>query len=217
MGPPFAHVVEDDEALRQIYRPAHPVVQAKKIDRLDDGCRSVIAACPLVVLATADASGHCDVSPRGGPPGFVTVLDDHRLAIPDLGGNNLLDSATNLLSNPQIAMMFVLPGREETLRVEGRAWLTTDPEVLDATTPELRRPKMAIGVEVRQAFIHCAKALRRAQVWDPTTWQPDAATSAAEMLTVHTGLDATPQQVHDDLEAGYREQLASERAQPGER
>jgi PPOX class probable FMN-dependent enzyme len=152
------------------------------------------------------------VSPRGGPPGFVQVIDEHRLAIPDLNGNNLLDTITNIVANPHVGLLFVLPGRDETLRVNGRAWLTTDDVVLDGFTAELKRPKAAIGVAVEQAFVHCAKSFRRGRVWDPASWVPDAAPSAAELLTCHVELEATPEQVAADLEIGYAHDLAADRA-----
>jgi len=215
MATPFRNVISDEATLRELYPPAHALVQRKKITAIDEGCRQIIAVCPLVMVATSDAAGTCDVSPRGGPPGFVAVLDEHHLAIPDLPGNNLIETLTNLVTNPHVGLLFVLPGREETLRVAGRAWLTTDDEVLDAITPELRRPKAAIGIEVQEAYIHCAKSFRRGRVWEPESWQPDAAPSAAELLTLHCAIDASPEVVAADLEEGYRLGLAEERADGG--
>jgi PPOX class probable FMN-dependent enzyme len=209
--PPFSDLITTTEALRTLYRDASELVERKKIDHLDGGCRRVIAVSPLVLVGTSDADGRCDVSPRGGPPGFVQVLDDHRLAIPDLNGNNLLDSITNVIDNPHVGLLFVQPGRDETLRVEGRAWLTTQADVLDGFTSELKRPKAAIGVAVERAFVHCAKSFRRGQVWDPTTWTPDAAPSVGEMLTEAMNLDIDPQLIDDDLEEGYAAALAAEK------
>lgn len=211
-GVPFEQVITTEDELRALYRQPISLVRRKKIDRLDDGCRAVIAATPLVLIGTAGPDGRCEVSPRGGPAGFVEVLDEQRLAIPDLGGNNLLDSITNILANPHVGLLFVLPGRDETLRINGRAWLTTDDAVLDAFTTELRRPRSAIGVEVADAFVHCAKAFRRGQVWDPDSWRPDAAPSAAELLTGHVELELTAEQLAADLEASYAHDLAAERA-----
>lgn len=209
---PFEQVITTEEELRELYRRPHELVRRKKIGRLDDGCRAVVAAAPLVLIGTSGAEGRCEVSPRGGPAGFVQVLDEGRLAIPDLGGNNLLDSITNVIANPHVGLLFVLPGRDETLRVNGRAWLTTDDAVLDGFTAELRRPKSAIGVAVDDAFVHCAKALRRGQVWVPDSWRPDAAPSAAELLACHVELEWTPQQLAADLEESYARDLAAERA-----
>lgn len=211
-GAPFEHVISTQEEVRELYRHPSDLVRRKKIGRLDDGCRAVIAAAPLVLVATSAPDGACEVSPRGGPPGFVQVLDDHRLAIPDLSGNNLLDSITNIVANPHIGLLFVLPGRDETLRVDGQAWLTTADGVLDGFSAELKRPKAAIGVAVEHAFVHCAKSFRRGQVWDPSTWMPDAAPSAAQLLTCHIELEATPEQLAADLEAAYVRDLSAERA-----
>lgn len=209
---PFDHVITTQDEVRELYRHPSDIVRRKKIGILDDGCRAVIAATPLVLIATASADGRCEVSPRGGPAGFVQVLDEQRLAIPDLSGNNLLDTITNLVDNPHIGLLFVLPGRDETLRVNGRAWLTTDDAVLDGFTAELKRPRAAIGVVVETAFVHCAKSFRRGQVWDPASWTPDAAPSAAELLTCHIQLEVTPDKLAADLEAGYAHDLAAERA-----
>jgi len=209
---PFEHVIDSLEALRELYREPSELVRRKKIARLDDGCRAVIEAAPLVLVATSRPDGGCEVSPRGGPPGFVQVLDEQRIAIPDLSGNNLVDSISNIVCNPHVGLLFVLPGRDETLRVNGRAWLTTDDAVLGGFSAELRRPKAAIGVEVVDAFVHCAKSFRRGQVWDPASWAPDVAPSAAELLTCHIELDATPEQLAANLEKGYAHDLAAERA-----
>jgi len=208
---PFEQVITTEEELRELYRHPHDLVRRKKIARLDDGCRAVIGIAPLVLVATSSPDGRCEVSLRGGPGGFVQVLDDQRLAIPDLGGNNLLDSITNIIANPNVGLLFVLPGREETLRVNGRAWLTTDDAVLGGFTAELRRPKSAIGVEVHDAFVHCAKSFRRGQVWEPETWHPADAPSAAELLTCHIQLELTPDEMATNLEASYVKDLAAER------
>ena len=209
---PFENVISSLEALRELYREPSELVRRKKIARLDDGCRAVIEAAPLVLVGTSRPDGGCEVSPRGGPPGFVQVLDEQRLAIPDLSGNNLVDSISNIVLNPHVGLLFVLPGRDETLRVNGRAWLTIEDAVLDGFTAELRRPKAAIGVEVVDAFVHCAKSFRRGQVWDPASWAPDVAPSAAELLTCHIELDVTPEQLAANLELGYARDLAAERA-----
>jgi PPOX class probable FMN-dependent enzyme len=209
---PFEQVIASEAELRELYRHPHELVRRKKIDHLDEGCRAVIAATPLVLLATSAPDGSCEVSPRGGPPGFVQVIDEHRLAIPDLAGNNLVDSITNIIANPHVGLLFVLPGRDETLRVNGRAWLVTDDDVLSGFTAELKRPKAAIGVAVETAFVHCAKSFRRGRVWDPSSWAPDAAPSAAELLTCHIALEVTPDQLAADLEQGYAHDLAAERA-----
>ena len=140
---------------------------------IDEDCARFIAASPLAVLATADADGRCDASPRGGPPGFTSVLDPGRLAIPDYSGNRRQDSHRNLLSNPYAGLVFFVPGVKETLRVNGRTELSTDPNLLGALTTGGRPPKLALVIEVETAFIHCGKALHRSELWDPSSWPGD--------------------------------------------
>jgi hypothetical protein len=166
--------IDTVEALEALYPAPHPRTVAKKRDRLDDGLRAAIGMSPFVLLATADDAGRCDVTPRGGPPGFVKVLDDHRVALPDLNGNNLLDALRNVVTNPHAGLLFVVPGQSETLRLDGPAHLTTDDDVLDLFVEELRRPALAVVVEVETVFTHCAKAFRRSRLWDPASWtDPD--------------------------------------------
>ncbi|GAA2544707.1 MSMEG_1061 family FMN-dependent PPOX-type flavoprotein [Pseudonocardia hydrocarbonoxydans] len=186
----FAHVLRTPEELAAHYRPASELVARKKIDHVDEGAAALIAASPFVLLATSGADGRCTVSPRGGEPGFVRVLDPHRLAVPDYAGNNLLDSAHHLLANPHVGLMFVLPGRAEILRVEGRAVLTVDDAVLDGAADQGRRPVAAIGVTVESVFVHCAASLRRAGLWEPDTWGRVEAPTTAEVVRGHLAITA---------------------------
>ncbi len=200
---PFDAAVTGETELRRLYRKPHPVVLRKAIDHLDEGARGFIARSPFVVVATAGAQG-ADASPRGGAPGFVHVLDDHRLAFADLAGNNRLDTYRNLLDRPSVGLLFLVPGVGETLRVNGRATLTTDAEVLAAVAIDGRPPRVAIGVDVEACFIHCAKAFRRSGLWDPDTWPvPEDRPSAACILNDHLGLGLDPSVIEADLEAGY--------------
>lgn len=198
---PFAHAVEDHEALRRIYRDAHPLVSAKIIDRIDGGAASFIARAPFVVFATARA-GRVDTSPRGGPAGFVQVLDEHRLAFGDLTGNNLLDSFENLVAEPAVSLIFVIPGLSESLRVAGRATLSTDPELLERTAIDGRLPHVAVGIDVERCFIHCGKAFKRSQLWEPESWPgAEARPSVGQIIIDHTGIQgATAEQVQADLD-----------------
>jgi uncharacterized protein len=162
-----------------------------------------------VLVGTGNADGTCDVSPKGGPPGFVAVLDDRRLAIGDLPGNNRLDSFCNVVTNAHVGLLFLVPGMTETLRVNGRAWVVRDVAVLDACAVHDKRPTVALGVEVADAYIHCAKAFRRANLWEPDEW-PDRSglPSAAAMLRDHVGLHEVPVEVIErDLEESYRKTL----------
>lgn len=204
---PFSDAIVDVEGLSALYREPHELVLRKQIDHVDAAARAFVEASPFVVMATSGPSG-TDASPRGGPPGFVAVLDPHHLAIGDLAGNNRLDTHTNLVQHPQVGLLFLVPGVEETLRVNGRVTLTTDPAVLDAVAVDDRRPPLAIGIDVEECFIHCAKAFRRSRLWETESW-PTAGDrpSAACALRDHVGLDAEPDVIAADLEHGYRATL----------
>ena len=209
----FDATIETEAALRALYRDPSESVRQKKVTRIDDAARRFIEGSPFCLMATADTDGNCDVSPRGGPPGFVRVLDEHRLAIPDLSGNNLLDSLSNVMNNPQAGLLFVIPGRDETLRVEGRACLTTDPTVLARWDGELRRPKVAIGVTVNTIYIHCAKSFRRGRVWDHDSWSElSGAPDVCEVLVDQLAVDVDPATIRELLEAGYERDLTAEKA-----
>lgn len=186
------------EALRAAYRPPGRPALDKQLDHLDEHCRTFIAHTPFVVVATADGSGACDASPRGGPPGFVRVLDDTRLAIPDLSGNNRLDSLGNIVESSGIGLLFLVPGVGETLRVNGRARVERS-EVDGA---------VSVVVEVEEAFIHCAKALRRAALWVPEQW-PDTCDmpSPARMLRDQVAPQTSVEEIAGRLERGYVETL----------
>jgi hypothetical protein len=208
---PFTHVLADEAALREIYRQPSQLVQAKKTDVIDPVTAAFIAASPFCLVATSSAEGRSDVSPRGGPAGFLKVLDDRRIALPDLNGNNLCDSMTNIIESAHCGLLVLLPGKDETLRVNGRAWITIDPDILSLWDGELRQPKAAIGIEVDEVFIHCAKAFRRGGVWEPAAWAALSAPEAVEMLICHANLDTDVATMSAGLEAGYRAQLALDR------
>ena len=152
------------------YREAPQLVWDKEVDRIDRHCRSFIGLSPWATLATADADGFPDVSPRGGDPGFVRVLDEHHLALPDRPGNNRIDSLRNVQVNPSVALMFVVPGIEETLRVYGTATVRAPEEVAADLTEFGRAPKSVLVLEVRRAFFQCAKSLMRSGMWEPARW-----------------------------------------------
>ena len=164
------HRITTTAQLAALYPAPAARTRTKIRDRLDPGTAGLLSASTFVLLATADGDGRCDVSPRGGPAGFVKVLDDHRVAVPDLNGNHLLDSLQNLLANPHAALLVVIPGQDETLRLEGSASVTTAPDVLDLFVGELRRPTTAVVIEVLSVYTHCAKAFRRGGMWDPASW-----------------------------------------------
>jgi PPOX class probable FMN-dependent enzyme len=165
--------IENEATLREIVPDPPQQAWAKEQPLIDEGCAEFIAASPLAVLATADGDGRCDASPRGGPAGFACVLDPGRLAFPDYSGNRRQDSHRNLLANPHVGLVFFVPGVKETLRVNGRAELSTDPVLLAGLTTGGAPPKLALVVQVETAFIHCGKALHRSELWDPSTWPED--------------------------------------------
>jgi hypothetical protein len=143
------------------------VAVRKDIGHIDDLCRRLISAAPMLFVATFSSEGHADVSPRGGQPGFVTVLDDRHLAIPDATGNRRLDTLENVVSSGRVALIFVIPGRDTTLRVNGHAVVTAVPELLERLTPVGKPPKTAIVVEAEEVYTHCPKAFVRSKLWDP--------------------------------------------------
>jgi uncharacterized protein len=180
---PFPGIVTTERELREIVGQPGERTLLKERPSLDPHTRAFIARSPFLLMATAGSNGTCDVSPKGDAPGFVLVLDDRRLVIPDRPGNKRLDGMQNLLANPGIGLLFLVPGREETLRVNGRAWITRDPELLNRMSVDGRVPLLGIGVEVEQAFMHCAKAFHRAHLWEPDRWPPaDALPPMAQVL-----------------------------------
>jgi uncharacterized protein len=205
----FGKLVAGESELRGVVpapRDDAPALR-KEIDHLDAHCRDFIARSPLVMLATADTDGRCDVSPRGGPPGFVRVLDERRLLIPDFPGNRRLDSQLNLLANPRAALLFLIPGLGETLRVEGGACITRDGELLTGSAMIGRVPALGIGIEVETAFIHCAKALIRSGTWKPDTWTGDLP-SASRILRDHMAVPGVSEaDVAARLADGYEKTL----------
>ena len=206
---PFRDVVTSEEALRTLVGQPSELAIRKEISYLDAHCRAFIARSPFVLIATSGASGRADVSPKGDPPGFVQVLDEHRLVIPDRPGNRRLDGMRNLLENPHVGLLFLIPGLEETLRVNGRAWIIRDEEVLARCAVMGKRPTLALGVYAEECFIHCAKAFKRAQLWQPDQW-PDRAglASPAEMLVDHARpRDMTVPQMDRLLRESYSKNL----------
>ena len=159
-------------ALVASYAAVSKGAQLKDIGRIDVHMGRFIALSPLCLVATADAQGKQDVTPRGDPPGAFKVLDEHTIALADRPGNNRLDTLKNLLANPEIALIFLVPGVAETVRVAGTARLSVDPELLDSMAVQGKAPKCAIVVSVRQAYLHCAKALLRSRLWQDDYAQP---------------------------------------------
>ncbi len=159
--------ITNESELRTVYGAPNQRSQQKILDRLDPHCRRFIALSPFCVLSTAGADGGADVSPRGDGPGFVAVPDERTLLIPDRPGNNQVDSLRNVVAQPHVGLLFLVPGMNETLRVSGTAEIVTDADVLASLSMNGRPPVSALRVTVERAFLHCAKALIRARLWDP--------------------------------------------------
>ncbi|MDQ6920621.1 MAG: pyridoxamine 5'-phosphate oxidase family protein, partial [Candidatus Dormibacteraeota bacterium] len=161
--------------------------------------RQWLAASPFCLLATAGADGTCDVSPKGDPPGFTLVLDDQTIAIPDRPGNRRVDGFKNVLANPRIGLLYLVPGRGDTLRINGRAELVSQAPFLDQMVVRGHRPRLALVVTVEEVFYHCSKSFLRSSLWDPTTWQPEAVPSRARIAKTLE----RPAEALDDLECYY--------------
>ncbi len=161
--------VADKATVREIVGEPIPIVRNKEMPRLDKYCRQFIEMSPFLCLGTVGADGHIDMSPRGDPPGFVKILDDHSLLIPDRQGNQRVDSMLNITENPRVGLIFFLPGVEETLRIRGRVSITRDPDLLVPLALNGKSPKLGLLVEIDQVFFQCAKALIRSKLWDPAT------------------------------------------------
>ena len=167
-APPTQPALLDEEGARALvasYAPVSTTAAVKDIGRIDAHMGRFIALSPICLIATADAAGKQDVTPRGDPPGSFKVLDEKTIALADRPGNNRLDTLRNLLENPEVALIFLLPGVNETVRVAGTARLSVDPALLDSMAVQGKAPKCAIVVSVRQAYLHCAKALIRSKLW----------------------------------------------------
>jgi len=177
------------------------MARAKILGHIDEHFHRFIAHSPFAALATADAAGRADCSPRGDYPGFVKVLDEHTLAIPDRPGNKLADSFTNLAENDGVGLLFLIPGMRETLRVNGRAYVTDEPDVLVRMRTEAKQPSLAIVVEVVEAYFHCGRALIRSRLWDPVSQAlADEMPSFGEIVTTQMGLDIPAEAITQNLE-----------------
>ena len=159
--------ITDEQSLRNLFEPTHDLALKKFQKTLGRHAQEFIRRAPFLCIGTQSAEGNGDVSPRGDPPGFVQILDEATLAIPDRPGNNRLDSLANLIANPNVGLLFLIPGFDDTLRVNGRATLVNDPELLRTMAVDGRTPRLAIIVRVNEVFMHCAKALRRSHLWSP--------------------------------------------------
>lgn len=199
----------DAAALVASYAPVSKTAAVKDIGRIDQHMRRFIGLSPICLVATADAAGKQDVTPRGDPPGSFKVLDEQTIALADRPGNNRLDTLRNLLENPEIALIFLIPGINETVRVAGTARLSVDPELLQSMVVQGKAPKCAVVVSVRQAYLHCAKALLRSRLWDADYRQPKGTfPSISRMVGDQVGLSEEEKREREaQTERAYKEGL----------
>jgi len=174
--------ISSEAELRELLGTPTPRAITKERIRLHDRDRDWLAASPFCLIATSAADGTCDVSPKGDPPGFTLVLDDATIAIPERPGNRRADGYHNILSNPHVGLIYLVPGRKETLRVNGRARLIREAPFFDDMIVKGHRPQLAIVVEIEQIFFHCMKAFLRSKLWEPESWRPDALPSHAQIV-----------------------------------
>lgn len=196
------------EQLRALIGEPHPLVPQKLWRTLEPAAMDFIRRSPFLVLATADAAGNQDVSPKGDSPGFVAVDDERTLLIPDRKGNKLIFGLQNILANPHVGILFLVPGTEETLRVNGTAELTADPAILQRLSARGQPVLVAIRVTVQECFFHCAKAFKRAQLWRPETWPQHQPISFGKLLAAKVGGDERmAEQIDRFVEEDYQTNL----------
>ena len=202
---PDPHAITTVAALRERIGTPSPTVHLKVWRGLEGPAREYIETSPFLLLATSDADGNIDVSPKGDGPGFVAVEDDSTLLIPDRRGNKLLFGLENILQNPHVGLIFLKPGTEETLRVNGRAELTADPEALERLTERGQPALLAIRIHIEECFFHCAKAFKRARLWEPESWtEPTPVSWGKVMAPKLGGGDDLVRQIDAAIEADAR-------------
>ena len=191
-----------ESELRLAYGETMDIAEQKCLPKLDKYCQEFISKSPILCLGTSDSDGKADVSPRGDPPGFVQVLDGETIFIPDRPGNNRLDTMTNIIENPNVGILFLIPGFDDTLRVNGNATVVQDQEILNQCIVNGKIPKAGILVKVNEAFLHCAKAFKRSKLWDESSKQDRTAMpSLAKMILEQTTSDDNPPSEQEIIEA----------------
>lgn len=198
----FTDIITTPDVLRDVLGSPHPRIVAKVITYLDAHCRTFISGSPFVLIASANGHG------KGDPPGFVYVLDDQTLAIPERPGNRLADTLLNILASPQVALLFMIPGKAETLRAGGRAQIVRDGWLLEKMAVKGIRPLLATVVTVDRVFFHCAKCVIRSKLWQQDAW-PDLAgmPTLAQAIIDHAKLTESVQQVQAGIDESYRDRL----------
>ncbi len=208
MGNSSGHRIETVAQLQALIGEPNPMTPKKLFSALDDAAIDFIRRSPFLVLATADAQGNEDASPKGDGPGFVAVEDAHTLLIPERKGNRLMFSLRNILANPQVGIIFLVPGTDETFRVNGTATLSDDPDLLVRLSARGAPALLAIRVTVRECFFHCAKAFIRSQLWKPESWPARQKISFGKILTAQVaGGEKLAEQIDKKVEQDYKDNL----------
>jgi PPOX class probable FMN-dependent enzyme len=205
--PPLLEILSTEEEIETaVGRPA-PRIMAKVVDSLDDICRAFISRSPFIVVGSSDSHGHFDLSPKGDLPGFVQVLDDRTIAIPERPGNRRADTFRNVLQNPRVGLIFIVPGKGETLRVSGAARVVRDVWLRERMAVDGRVPELALVVTVEEAFIHCTKCMVRSRMWQPDSWNAAKLATNVEALIVHSRLDMSVAELQALYENDVRTRL----------
>lgn len=205
----FKEIIDTEDELRSLFGTPSHLVNNKVISKIDHHCRDFISKSPIIFLATSDSSGFCDVSPRGDAAGFVLVVDDKHLVIPERPGNRRFDTLRNIIENPRIGLIFIIPGLEETLRINGKAKIIKDKEILQRLEAHGKVPIIGIGVEVEEGFIHCAKAFKRSNLWNNNYWlNKDSLPKPAVILAEHAkNLKMTEEDIMKAMKESYEKRL----------
>lgn len=202
----FRDVIDSVDVLRELVGVPSELAVKKVIHHLDDHCRELISKSPFLVISTSDQYGNGDVSPRGDLPGFVLTLNERYLVIPERTGNKRVDSLTNILENPKVGLLFMIPGLIETLRVNGSATIIRDEEILESMAVNGKKPLVGIAVEVEECFLQCGKALKRSSLWDSKTWlKGEELPSGAKILADHAKIPELDEMaIEKRLAEGYK-------------
>jgi uncharacterized protein len=204
----YSDTITTEAQIREVI--GHPIerIRNKSVARLDEHCREFIARCPFLLIGSSDAQGNMDVSPKGDPPGFVHVLDDETIAIPDRPGNRRADTFLNLLQRPNIGLLFLIPGRTDTLRINGTAAIVRDRSLRERMAVKGKVPDLALVVKIKEVFFHCPKCMIRSGLWDQTRWpDTEGLASIARMTVERYRLDVSVEEMEATQAKGNRERL----------
>jgi len=204
----FKEVIKTRDEFRSIMKEPSELVTRKTLSYLDKHCGVFINRSPFILLATADANGNVDISPKGDPIGFVKILDEKTLLIPDRLGNRRADSIENILQNPKVGLFFLIPGKTETLRISGTATVVRDSDIRDSMAIKGKSPDFVIAVEVEEAFFHCSKCMIRSQLWKPGQWPDlDGLPNLAETMVDAGNLELSKEEMHEIVLTDEKERL----------